>query len=221
MLEAARAAIEQRAATEVYAVPADIAQAAQLERLVRETAQRFDRLDILVVNTGHVSYGDLDDLAESEWYAALELVLMSAVRLSRLVVPLMRARGEGDIVFITSATVKEPSPRLLLSSVMRAGVAALAKSLSRELAPHNIRVNVVAPGYFDTGRVRRRIDEIAMRDGVSRDMAARTVAGDVPVGRIGLADELAELVVFLASRRAAFLTGSTIQIDGGSGRGLF
>jgi len=174
-----------------------------------------------VVNTGHVSYGDLGDLEERDWYAAFELVLMSAVRLSRLVVPHMRAQGMGDMVFITSGTVREPAPRLVLSNVMRAGVAALAKSLSRELAPHNIRVNVVAPGYFDTGRVRRRIDEIARREGVAREAAALTVAGDVPVGRIGVADELAEVVVFLAGRRAAFLTGSTIQIDGGSARGLF
>jgi 3-oxoacyl-[acyl-carrier protein] reductase len=220
-LEAARAAIEQQTGADVQAVPADVTHPAELEGLVRETIGRFDRLDVLVVNTGHVSYGDLGDLEEREWYAAFELVLMSAVRLSRLVVPHMRARGMGDIVFITSATVKEPSPRLVLSNVMRAGVAALAKSLSRELAPHDIRVNVVAPGYFDTGRVRRRIDEIAAREQVTREVAALRVAGDVPLGRIGVADELAEVVAFLVSRRAAFMTGSTIQIDGGSARGLF
>jgi 3-oxoacyl-[acyl-carrier protein] reductase len=104
---------------------------------------------------------------------------------------------------------------------MRAGVAALAKSLSRELAAHNIRVNSVAPGYFDTGRVRRRVDEITRRDGVPREMATRIVAGDVPAGRIGAPEELAELVCFLATRRAGFVTGATVQIDGGSSHGLF
>jgi 3-oxoacyl-[acyl-carrier protein] reductase len=221
VLEAARTEIERRAGTEVYAGSVDLARADQLEAFVRETTRRFDRLDILVVNTGHVPYGHLDDLREEDWYGAFELVLMSAVRLCRLVAPVMRAQGSGDIVVITSATVKEPAAGLLLSNVMRAGVAGLAKSLSRDLAPHGVRVNVVAPGYFDTGRVRRRIDEAAERDGVPRDMAVRTVAGEVPAGRIGTADELAELVVFLASRRAAFLTGATVQIDGGSSRGLF
>lgn len=131
------------------------------------------------------------------------------------------AHGSGDIVFTTPAVVKEPAPQLLLSNVMRAGVTALAKSLSRELAPYNIRVNSVAPGYFDTGRVRRRVDEIAQRDGVPREVATRIVAGDIVAGRIGAPEELAELVCFLATRRAGFVTGATVQIDGGSSRGLF
>jgi len=120
-----------------------------------------------------------------------------------------------------SAVVREPAARLLLSNVLRLGVAALAKSLSRELASHNIRVNSVAPGYFDTGRVRRRIDEVVVNEGVPRVDAARRIAGDIPLGRIGDAEELADLVAFLVSRRAAFLDGNTIQIDGGSTRGVF
>src|SRR5436190_21166386 len=127
VLQTARAEIERRAGTEVHATAADLARAEQLEAFVRETTRRFDRLDVLVVNTGHVPYGQLDDLREDDWYGAFELVLMSAIRLCRLVAPVMRAQGSGDIVVITSATVQEPATRLLLSSVMRAGVAALAK----------------------------------------------------------------------------------------------
>jgi 3-oxoacyl-[acyl-carrier protein] reductase len=219
-LDRARAEIERRTGVEVVGVPADLTDLEAIERCVRLVAERFGRLDVLVANTGHIAYGGLEDLSEDHWHEAFELILMSAVRLSRLVVPRMRAQGTGDIVFITSAVVREPSPRLLLSNVMRVGVAALAKTLSRDLAPHNIRVNAVAPGYFDTGRVRKRIDETAERDGTSREAAARAIAGDTPMGRIGRAEELAELVVFLASRRAAFLTGATIQIDGGSSRAL-
>jgi 3-oxoacyl-[acyl-carrier protein] reductase len=221
VLDAARAAIQRRAGGEVCALPADLTQPDQIDAFVRHATARFERVDILVVNTGHIPYGGLHDLHERDWYAAFELILMSAVRLTRLVTPLMRGQGSGDIVFITSAVVKEPAPRLLLSNVMRAGVSALAKSLSRELAPDNIRVNNVAPGYFDTGRVRRRIDEVAQRDGVPRAAATRTVAGDVPAGRIGAPEELAELVCFLATRRAGFVTGATVPIDGGSGHGLF
>lgn len=220
VLDRARMEIERRAGADVLAMPADLAQREAIERCVDAVAGRFGRLDILVANTGHIAYGGLEELVEEQWRHAFDLILMSAVRLSRLVVPRMRTQGGGDIVFITSAVVREPAPHLLLSNVMRVGVAALAKTLSRAFAADNIRVNVVAPGYFDTGRVRKRIDEMAARDGTSREAAARRIAGEIPMGRIGRADELAELVAFLASRRSEFLTGATIHVDGGSSRAL-
>ncbi|MBI4276847.1 MAG: SDR family oxidoreductase [Armatimonadetes bacterium] len=220
-LERARAEIAGRAGADVFALPADLTRADQVARFATEATARFGRLDILVVNTGHIPYGGLEDLTEVQWYEAFELILMSAVRLARHAAAVMRAQGGGDMVFITSSSVREPSPHLLLSNVMRAGVAALAKTMARTLAPHNIRVNTVAPGYFDTGRVRRRIDEIVDRKGVSRDAAAREIAGDMPMGRIGSAEEMAELVAFVVSRRAGYMTGATIQIDGGRGHGLF
>jgi 3-oxoacyl-[acyl-carrier protein] reductase len=220
ILERARSEIARRAGAEVCAVPADLTRPEQIEMFVAEARRQFARLDVLVVNTGHIAYGELEDLEEDRWYEAFELIVMSAARLSRMVVPVMRAQGAGDIVFITSAVVREPSPHLLLSNVMRVGVVALAKTLSRTLAPQNIRVNTIAPGYFDTGRVRHRIDEVMERERVPRESATRQVAGDIPAGRIGRAEELAELVTFIASRRAAFITGATIQIDGGSSRGL-
>lgn len=213
--------ISRRTSGEVCAIPADLTVPDQVERFVADACERLGPVDILVANTGHVPYGGLEDLDEASWYEAFDLILMSAVRLARLTVPIMRRQGAGDMVFITSAVVREPATRLLLSNVLRVGVAALAKSLSRELGPHNIRVNSVAPGYFDTGRVRRRIDEVVVNEGVPRVDAARRVAGDVPLGRIGDAEELADLVAFLVSRRAAFLNGNTIQIDGGSTRGVF
>ena len=169
---------------------------------------------------GHLPYGGLE-LTERQWYAAFDLIIMSAVRLIRNVVPLMKAQGGGDIVFITSSTMREPVEHLLLSNTLQTGVAGLAKTLARTLGPDNIRVNVVAPGYFDTGRVRQRVDEIVEREGSPRDSAALRVAGDVPLQRIGAASELAELVAFVAGRRSEYLTGATIVIDGGSSRGIF
>src|SRR5206468_2443487 len=115
-------------------------------------------------------------LAEEQWYEAFELLVMSAARLARLALPHMRERGGGDIVFIGSATAREPAA-LLLSNVMRAGVAALAKTLSHEAARSNVRINVVAPGYFDTGRIRRRVDEAAAADRIPRAEAAHRAAG--------------------------------------------
>lgn len=222
VLNRARAEIERRAGNGVLAVQADLTKPKQIDTLVEKTYRRLGRLDVLVVNPGgHVPYGGLDELTEKQWYEAFELFVMSAVRLARQTVPLMRTQGGGDIVFITSSTLREPPQHLLLSNALQTGVAGLAKTLSRTLAPDNIRVNVVAPGYFDTGRVRQRIDEIVERERLPRGSAALQVAGEVPLGRIGTADELAELVTFLASRRAAYLTGATIVIDGGSSHGVF
>jgi 3-oxoacyl-[acyl-carrier protein] reductase len=221
VLEQARVEIERRTGGSVHSIQADLTRPDHIDGLVAQAHGYHRRLDILVANPGgHVPYGGLGDLTDEQWYNAFDLLLMSAVRLSRRVVPLMQAQGMGDIVFLTSSTVREPPAHLLLSNALQTGVAGLAKTLSIALAPHDIRVNVVAPGYFDTGRVRHRIDAIVERDRIPRVQAALQVAGDVPLGRIGQAEELAELVVFLVSRRAAYLTGATIQIDGGGTRSL-
>jgi 3-oxoacyl-[acyl-carrier protein] reductase len=205
----------------VVAVPADLTNAAQLENLVAQVLAQFGRIDILVVNSGHVEYGDLEDLADAQWQSAYDLILMSVVRLTRACIPAMRANKGGDIVILSSATVKEPPPNLILSSVMRLGVVGLAKTLSRSLAPDNIRVNVVAPGYFDTGRVNKRIRALMAEKAMTHERASAEIAGGLPAGRIGSAEELAELVAFVASRKAGFMTGSVITIDGGGTRALF
>ncbi len=206
---------------DVLAVPADLTDAGAIAALVERTTTHFGGLDILVANSGHVDYGGLEDLTDAQWRSACDLLLMSVVRLTRAAIPPMRARGSGDIVILGSATVKEPPPHLIASTVMRLGVVGLAKTLARTLAPDNIRVNVVAPGYFDTGRVRRRVGALAADEGLTRDEAAMRVSGGLPVGRIGAAEELAELVAFVASRKAGFMTGSMITIDGGGTHALF
>lgn len=219
-LDRARAELEGHAARPVLAARADLTQAADLGRLVETVERRLGGLDVLVVNSGHIPYGGLEDFDDDQWYEAFDLLLMSAVRLARLAVPAMRRRGGGDIVFIGSSTVREPRPHLLLSTVMRLGVAGLAKTMARSLAGQNIRVNVVSPGLFDTGRVRRRIDELAAGQGRSRAEVVAEFADEVPQRRIGAAEELAELVAFVASRRAGFMTGAAITIDGGSDRSI-
>jgi len=220
-LEAARGKLLQGGAKDVLAVTADLADRASVERLVADVLAHFGRLDILVVNSGHIAYGGLDDLTESQWYEAFELLLMSAVRLARLVLPVMRANNGGDIVFLGSATVREPPPHLLLSTVMRLGVVGLTRTLARAAAPDNIRVNLVAPGYFDTGRIHRRVRTLMEAEGLSYSEATNRISGGLPAGRIGKPEECAELVAFVASRKAGFMVGSTISIDGGGNRGLF
>jgi 3-oxoacyl-[acyl-carrier protein] reductase len=220
-LASARDRLSASGGGDVLAVPADVADATDIEDLVKRVLADFGRLDILVVNSGHIAYGGLEDLTDEQWEHAYNLLLMSAVRLARLCVPAMRAGKGGDIVFLGSATTREPPPHLLLSTVMRLGVAALAKTLSRALAPDNIRVNLVAPGYFDTGRVHARVEELKREKALSQRAAEAEISGGVPIGRIGSADELAELVAFVASRKAGFMTGATICIDGGGSHAPF
>jgi len=221
MLATAKEEITTSTGSSVFTKQADLMDADALNAYVDEAYACFGRIDILVANSGHIPYGGLFELEEQQWYEAIDLLLMSFVRLSRRVIPMMQKQKAGDIAFIASSAAKEPSPHLLLSNVLRVAVVALAKTLSKELAPDNIRVNTVNPGYFDTGRVRRRIDAIAEKEAVDRSIAAQKVAGDIPLGRIGSAGELAELVAFIVSRRAEFLTGATIQIDGGKALSLF
>jgi 3-oxoacyl-[acyl-carrier protein] reductase len=213
--------LSESGAAKILAVPADLRDAADIERLISEVLRDFGRIDILVVNSGHVPYGDFDALSDAQWMDACDLLLMSAVRLTRLVLPAMRANNAGDIVFLSSATVREPPPHLVLSTVMRLGVVGLAKTLARALAPENIRVNLVAPGYFDAGRVHGRLGALMTETGLSRAEAEAEVSGGLPFRRIGTPDELAALVAFVASRQAEFMTGSMIAIDGGGTRALF
>jgi 3-oxoacyl-[acyl-carrier protein] reductase len=218
-----RAEKEIRSVTlsEVLAIKTDLVQADEIQSLVEMVHHRYGRIDILVANSGHIPYGGLFDLGDLEWLHAFDLLLMSMVRLSRQVIPHMKSQKKGDIVFLSSSVAKEPSPHLLLSNVFRVGVIALGKSLARGFAADNIRVNAVAMGYFDTGRVRKRIDDIVNKGTLSREDAGLEIAGDIPWGRIGTSAELAELVAFIVSRRSEFLTGSTIQIDGGKCHGIF
>ena len=159
--------------------------------------------------------------SDAEWQAAFELNLLSTVRLVRLVVPHMRKTGSGRIITIVSTSVKQPIDGLLLSNAIRSGVVGLAKTLSVELAPDNITVNNVCPGRILTDRF-RHIYHIAERvqQGVSEEAALKEVARDVPMGRIGKPEELGAFVAFLASQQAAYITGTTIQVDGGLVRSL-
>lgn len=220
VLEKARTRLAQNGAP-ILAVSTDLRAAADIDRLVAAAHAHFGRVDILVANSGHVDYGGVEDLTDAQWQNACDLLLMSVVRLTRACIPLMRAAGGGDMVILGSSTVKEPPAHLVASTVMRLGVVGLAKSLALLLAQDNVRVNLVAPGYFDTGRVSKRVAALMDEKGMSRSQAEADVAGPVPLKRIGSPEELAELVAFVASRKAGFMTGSMISIDGGGTRALF
>jgi 3-oxoacyl-[acyl-carrier protein] reductase len=154
------------------------------------------------------------------WSSAIDSLLLSVVRLCRAAIPHMQARGGGRIINITSISVKQPIEGLVLSNALRSAVTSLAKTLSVELAPHNILVNCVAPGYTRTDRVVELSEQAAAREGTTADAVERRTVAKIPLGRMGEPKEFGEVVAFLASPAASYVTGVTIQVDGGWTRGL-
>jgi len=221
-LEQAAKEIEYKSGSRVLAVAADVTKVEDAEALVAATVQEFGHIDILVNNAGGPPSGTFETLSDAQWQAAFELNLLSAVRLIRFVLPSMRRRGSGRIINIVSTSVKEPIAGLLLSNAIRPGVIGLAKTLSVELAPDNITVNNVCPGRFLTDRIRQgRTVKEKMVQGMSEAEALNDLAGDIPLGRLGKPEELGALVAFLASAQAGYITGTTIQVDGGLVRAMF
>jgi 3-oxoacyl-[acyl-carrier protein] reductase len=216
----ARAADEIAGATRRTAVPvaADVATPAGVDRLLDTARTRFGRLDVLVANAGGPPAGSGLALTDAQWEQAFNQNLMSAVRLIRGAVPLMRANRWGRILTVITSGVKVPIPQLVLSNVFRSGVVAYTKTLSFELAPHNILVNNLAPGRIDTDRVRSLDGARAKETGRPVEEIVKESIAAIPLGRYGEPREFAALAVFLASEAASYITGQTICIDGGQTR---
>jgi 3-oxoacyl-[acyl-carrier protein] reductase len=205
---------------EVFPVVADVTKPEDIQQLVSAVEEHFGQVDILVNNAGGPPAGTFIDFDDKAWEAALRLNLMSTVRLCRAVLPGMRSRRWGRIVNITSVSVKQPIDGLILSSAARSGVVGMAKTLANECAAEGITVNNVCPGYTLTDRVKSLAEERARKEGKTVQKVIEDYAADIPARRLGQPEELAALVVFLASERAAYITGASIQVDGGYARGL-
>jgi 3-oxoacyl-[acyl-carrier protein] reductase len=211
------AAAEIRAATGAVVVPivADVARAEDVERLVAQAAAALGAIDILVTNTGGPKSGPFESISDDEWLASIDSIVMSAVRLCRAVIPHMRERGGGRIIHVTSVSVKQPIDGLVLSNALRAAVTGLSRTLANELARDRILVNCIAPGYTATDRVVQLNEAAAKREGVAvQDVQAR-LERQIPLGRLGTPEEFGSAVAFLASPAASFITGTTLQVDGG------
>ena len=219
-LEAAAREIEEATGAEVLYLEVDLTQPEQIQHLADEVLRRYGRIDVLVTNNGGPPAGYFGDFDDEDFAAAHELTLMSAVRLIRAVLPAMRVQQWGRIVNITSVSVKQPIDNLLLSNIYRAGVVALAKTLSQQVAAEGITINNVAPGYTRTDRVLELAASRAADEGTSAEEVLRKQAAAYPMKRMGEPEELAALVAFLASGRASYITGTTVQVDGGYVEGL-
>ena len=213
-------AIRGETGAAVIGVAADLSRADGVAAWHDATLREFGGVDGVFCNTGGPPPGAAMAFDDAGWHQAFDLLLMSVVRTVRRVVPSMDARGGGSILVGTSSSVKEPIPHLALSNVLRAGVTSLAKTLSLELAPRKIRVNTLIPGRIATDRL-RHLDEVgAKREGISVEEHQRRAQETVPLGRYGQPDEFGRMGAFLLSDAASYITGASVQVDGGAIRGL-
>lgn len=201
--------------SEVLAIPTDVTNAREIEQLVAETVNHFGGLHILVTNAGGPPAGYFDEFDDREWQEAVNLTLMSAVRLIRAATPQMQKQQWGRIINVTSVSVKEPIDNLLLSNSIRAAVHGLAKTLANQLGQHGITVNNVMPGYIQTDRVEQLAQHTASETGQAVEEVLADLGQPIPVGRIGQPKEFGALVAFLASERSGYINGASIPIDGG------
>ena len=213
--EAAIQAAASRIGGDVLAVTADVRSADAVALWGAQTERSLGGIDLLFTNSGGPPAGAALSFDDRGWQEAVDLLLFSTLRMIRAAVPSMQTRGGGAILVSTSSSVKEPIPNLGLSTVVRAAVSALAKTLALELSSSNIRVNQIIPGRIDTDRV-REIDRIAAtKQGITAEQAKQKSLASIPLGRYGVPEEYGRVAAFLLSDAARYMTGATVQVDGG------
>ena len=219
-IRAAGAAISRETGVKVHAIASDVSGEGEAHRLVGAAVAQLGGLDIVVHNAGGPPAGDTASMTEAQWQKAFEQNMLSLVRIVTAAVPEMKKAGGGRIITIASSSIKQPIPNLVLSNALRAGVWGFAKTLSRELGPDKILVNVVAPGRIQTERIDEIDEANAAKAGKAVDEIKKASVAGVPLGRIGQPDEFANVVVFLASDAASYVTGQAVTVDGGAGNAL-
>ncbi len=219
-LKQAAEQIHQQSGGKVLPIVADMSKAEDIKKFVDQAAKQFGRVDVVVNNAGGPPPGEFMKFTDEDWESAFNLSFMSTMRMTREAVPHMRKVGGGKVINITSYAVKEPIAGLVLSNAVRSAVIGWAKTLSRELARDNILFNNVCPGRIDTDRAQKLNQARADRLGRPVEEINKEMAAEVPLGRYGTAEETGDLIVFLGSDRASYITGTTIAIDGGLVRAI-
>jgi 3-oxoacyl-[acyl-carrier protein] reductase len=220
-LSATAETIRNRFNVEVLARLVDVADYGQVRSFVAGTVERFGRVDVCVTNAGGPPAKPFSDTTLEDWRNGVNLNLMSALYFAREVLPIMQKQKWGRLITITSVAVKQPIDSLILSNSVRSAVSGLAKSLSNEYAKDDVLVNNVCPGYTLTARLEELSTKLAAAEGVEPRQIQERWASQIPMRRLGQPEEFANLVVFLASERASYITGVSIAVDGGFVKGVY
>lgn len=210
LLDATAAEIT-KAGGEVLAMSADMSKAADCKNFIEAVAQKFGRIDILVNNAGTSKRGKFLELQDEEWAADIELKVFGAIRCTRLAIPHMKKQGSGRVINITISAAKQPGPESYPTSISRAAGLAMTKALSKEFAADNILVNTICIGKIKSGQHERRYT----KDGISAEEYYGKLGKDIPMKRAGEAQEVANVIAFLVSDAASYVTGTSINLDGG------
>jgi 3-oxoacyl-[acyl-carrier protein] reductase len=215
-LERTAKEIEKQTGAEILSIRADVTQPKDIQNLVTKTLERFQKIDILIINAGGPPPGDFLSLTPDDWKAAADLTLMSAVYLSYAVVPHMLEAGSGSIVATQSYSIKQPLDNLILSNSLRMAVIGMMKSMANELGPKGIRVNSINPAWTWTERVRKLMEDRVMRNNSTIDEEQAKITADLPLGRMGTVEEYGKAIAWLASPAASFIHGHALMFDGGA-----
>jgi 3-oxoacyl-[acyl-carrier protein] reductase len=208
--------LAEQTGAEILPIAADVSQAPQVERLIAAAVERFGRLDILVNNAGTSRAAAFSSVSDDDWQADLDLKLFAAIRTCRLAAPHLKRAGGGSVTNVLNIGAKQPPAASLPTSVSRAAGMALTKALSRDLARDNIRVNAVLIGLIKSGQHERRWRANNSGQSLEEFYASMATERAIPLGRVGEAEEVGDLIAFLSSERASYLTGVAINADGGS-----
>lgn len=214
-LEETRQVLEAKTNAKVISVDADLSLKQDIEKLLETVQAQLGAIDILVNNTGNPTAGILTELTEEDWNHAYQVVLMSAIRLIKGVIPSMMERGWGRVINIATSAVEQPRGDLLISTTFRAGLAAFSRAIAADLARHNVLIHTVCPGVISTDAMLNLAKNMAAAEGITVETAEERLAFGVPMGRMGEPEEIAALVTCLASDKLSYMTGQTITMDGG------
>lgn len=214
-LEETRQVLEAETKAKVISVVADLSLKQDIEKLLETVQAKLGAIDILINNTGNPPAGRIMDLAEEDWEQAYQLVLMSAIRLTKGVIPGMMDRRWGRVINIATSAVEQPRGDLLISTTFRTGLAAFSRAIAADLARHNVLIHTVCPGVISTDAMLNLAKNMAVTEGITVEDAEEKLAFGVPMGRMGEPEEIAALVTCLASDKLNYMTGQSITIDGG------
>jgi len=216
ILQQAAAEVAEATGAQIVPIRADVTVAGDVEQVIQAAVDRFGRLDILVNNAGTSAAGPFESVTDDAWQADLDLKLFGAIRATRAAVPHLRKAGGGSVVNVLNIGAKQPGPRSVPTSVSRAAGMALMKALSKELGTDNIRVNGINIGLIKSGQNQRRWESLGSPGSLEDWYVAQAKRASVPLGRVGEAEEVGDLIAFLCSARGAYISGVSINMDGGS-----